>query len=244
MPAWRPDDASRADLDARLANAAAALGIELGAGQRRQLLDYLDQLNRWNAAYNLTAVRDPGQQLVLHLVDCLAVVGPLAPWLPQGGRVVDVGSGAGLPGVVLAVCRPDVSVHCIDAVGKKAAFVQQLRATLALPNLQAHHRRLERGGSPDPLGADVVIARAFASLADFVELARRLRRADGGIWAAMKAQPPLDEVAALAALDPPVAVTHTLPLHVPGLDAPRCLLVIEPVGDRQVESGAQLRSWA
>ncbi|HOM22021.1 MAG TPA: 16S rRNA (guanine(527)-N(7))-methyltransferase RsmG, partial [Ottowia sp.] len=141
-----------------------ALGLSLDDRRIDQLLAYLDLLARWNKVYNLTAVREPEQMLAQHLLDSLAVIAPLRSH--AGGRplrLLDVGSGGGLPGVVIAICCPDIDVSCVDAVGKKAAFVQQVAGALALPNLRGRHARVES----IPERHDVVIARAFASLADF-----------------------------------------------------------------------------
>lgn len=180
---------------------------------------FLSLLAKWNAAYNLTAVREPPQMRTQHLADCLAVVGPLRRHLGAGtaARIVDVGSGGGLPGVVLAVSDPAWDVTCIDAVGKKAAFIRQVAAELALPNLHAVHARIEshRGAR-----FDVITSRAFASLADFTRLTRRLLK-PAGVWLAMKGKRPDDELAALPSV---VTAFHVESLDVPGLNAERCLV--------------------
>jgi 16S rRNA (guanine527-N7)-methyltransferase len=180
---------------------------------------YLELLAQWNAAYNLTAVREPARMRQLHLDDCLAVVEPLRRQLGDrsSARVLDVGSGGGLPGVVLALAEPGWDVTCVDSVGKKAAFVRQVAADLALPNLQAEHARVEvLRASP----FDVITARAFAALPDLIRLTRPLL-ADNGQWMAMKGKRPDDEI---AALPPDVEAFHVEPLTVPGLDADRCLV--------------------
>jgi 16S rRNA (guanine527-N7)-methyltransferase len=185
---------------------------------------FLDLLGRWNAAYNLTAIRDVTQMRTQHLADCLAVVEPLRRHLGAAGRplrILDVGSGGGLPGVVLAWADPAWHVTCVDAVGKKAAFVRQVAAELALPNLHVEQARVE-DLQADPF--DVITARAFASLADFVRLARQLI-APRGVWMAMKGKPPVEEMAALPA---DVEVFHVEPLTVPGLGAERCLVWMRP----------------
>ena len=205
-----------------LAKGAQVLGLGLSAQQAKQLLAYLALLQRWNATYNLTAVRDPQAMLVQHLLDCLAVLPPLLRHLPSGGRVLDVGSGGGLPGVVLAVMAPQLDVTCVDAVGKKAAFVRQAAGSLRLPNLRAVHARVEQL-TAEPFA--LITSRAFASLADFVALTRA-HLAEGGSWMAMKGQIPDDEIAALPA---GVTVFHVEQLQVPGLDAQRCLVWIQPV---------------
>ena len=199
---------------------ATALGLALTADQQQALLQYLDLLNRWNSTYNLTAVRDPQQQLTLHVLDCLAVL----PWFlarVAGGqqRVLDVGSGAGLPGLVLALLLPDTQVHVIDKVAKKTAFVTQCKGALGLVNLTVHTARVEQLQQP---AFDVITSRAFASLADFVNCTQSLL-AQNGVWAAMKGALPEDEIVALPGF---VQVQEALPLQVPGLDAQRHLVVL------------------
>ena len=192
------------------------------------LLSYLDLLARWNATYNLTAVRDPQDMLRQHLADCLAVVGPMARQLaqPPGGgadaasrpvRVLDVGSGGGLPGVVLAAMFPHWPVVCVDTVGKKAAFIRQAAVELGLRNLSGEHARVEALRATP---FDVITSRAFASLVDFTRLTRSLL-APQGVWMAMKGRGPTEE---LAALPGDIEVFHVEPLTVPGLQAERCLV--------------------
>lgn len=205
-----------------LSQGAQVLGLGLSPQEAKQLLAYLALLQRWNATYNLTAVRDPQAMLVQHLLDCLAVLPPLLRQLSAGGRVLDVGSGGGLPGVVLAVMAPQLDVTCVDTVGKKAAFVRQVAGALRLPNLRAVHARVEQlTAAPFAL----ITSRAFASLADFVALTRA-HLVEGGSWMAMKGQIPDDEIAELPA---GVTVFHVERLHVPGLDAQRCLVWMRPV---------------
>ena len=196
-----------------------SLGLALDPAMLDRLLAYLALLQRWNATYNLTAVRDPGEMLTQHLADCLAVVGPLRRQLGAGTsrRILDVGSGGGLPGVVLAVLEPGWAVTCVDAVGKKAAFIRQVAVELRLRNLAAEHARVE---SLKAGGFDLITSRAFASLADFVSLTRKLLAADG-VWAAMKGKTPEAELAALPA---GITVFHVEPIAVPGLDAERCIV--------------------
>ena len=180
---------------------------------------YLSLLAKWNAAYNLTSVRDPAQMRAQHLADCLAVVEPLRRRLGSGvaARVLDVGSGGGLPGVVLAIAEPVWDVTCVDAVGKKAAFIRQVAGELSLPNLHAAHARVESLQS-EPF--DVITARAFASLADFTRLTRALLK-PAGVWVAMKGKRPDGE---LAGLPNDVGAFHVEPLVVAGLEAERCLI--------------------
>lgn len=187
-----------------------------------RLLDYLDLLHKWNQAYNLSAVRDPMRMVHQHLLDCLAVLPSLdRHLLGRDARILDVGSGAGLPGVVWALMRPAWSVCCVDAVAKKAGFVRQVAAELGLRNLHAEHARVEQLRWPP---VDVVVSRAFASLVDFSAMTRR-HLVPGGCWLAMKGKLPDDEI---AALPPGVKVFHVEPLQVPGLDAQRCLVWMRP----------------
>ena len=199
----------------------APLGLRPTAAQAAALLAYLALLQRWNATYNLTAVRDPAQMLTQHLADCLALMPPLQQHRAQG-RLLDVGSGGGLPGVVVAVMLPGLDVTCVDTVGKKAAFIRQVAAALQLPNLHGEHARVEQLRAAP---FDVVTSRAFASLADFTRLTRDLL-APAGVWLAMKGKPPDDEI---AALPPEVEVFHVEQLQVPGLDAQRCLVWMRPL---------------
>lgn len=214
-------------LQPELEAAARALAVPLSAEQGTRLLRYLDLLQRWNRVYNLTAVREPSAMLRQHLVDCLAVLPSLRRELAAmalGGppALLDVGSGGGLPGVVLATMEPSLAVTCVDTVGKKAGFIRQVAAELALPNLRAEHARVEDLRPARPF--DVVASRAFASLVDFVALTRAAL-APHGRWMAMKGGVPDDE---LAALPPDIEVFHVEQLSVPGLDARRCLVWMRP----------------
>lgn len=214
-----PPDGS---LSAALQADAAALGWVLEPAAAERLATFRDLLVKWNGTYNLTALRDPAQMRTQHLADCLAVVAPLrrhAAGRPL--RLLDVGSGGGLPGVVLAAVEPGWDVTCVDTVGKKAAFVRQVAAELGLPNLRAEHARVEALKAPP---FDLITSRAFASLLDFVQLTRPLL-APGGVWMAMKGKPPSDEVSALPSN---LEVFHVEPLTVPGLDAERCLVWMRP----------------
>ncbi|MFY2610022.1 16S rRNA (guanine(527)-N(7))-methyltransferase RsmG [Achromobacter ruhlandii] len=211
-----------ADMAGRLSHAFEQLGLQADAAASVKLLDYLAQMQRWNRTYNLTAIRDPRQMLVQHLFDSLAAVGPFSHALGAPGtpaKIYDVGSGGGLPGVVLAVMRPEWSVTCIDAVEKKTAFVRQMTGTLALPNLQARHARIE---TLEPAGCNIVTSRAFASLEDFAMLAGRHVGNDGTL-VAMKGKVPDDEIQALHARGE-WQVDHIQPLQVPELQAERCLI--------------------
>lgn len=216
--------------DVALREGARALGIELTDRQCERLLAYGALILKWNKVYNLTALRDPALVLTHHLLDSLSVVGPLQREKPvsteQGivskRQLLDVGAGAGLPGVVIAILRDDIHVTCLDAVAKKAAFVQQVAVELALPNLRGLHARVETLTGR----YDIVSCRAFASLGDFYGGSRQLL-APGGVWMAMKGRMPDDE---LAQLPGGVDVFHVEPLRVPGLDAERCLVWARATG--------------
>ena len=222
-------------LDLALRQGLNELGLTLSDAQVTSLLDYLALIQKWTKVYNLTAVRDAQEMLTHHLLDSLAVVKPLlrqlaptadeAPPAAADGaadaRLLDVGSGAGLPGVVIAICCPQVQVHCVDTVAKKAAFIQQVAAVLRLPNLSGLHRRVEQITER----YDVVSARAFASLSDFTSWSVAAL-APGGVWMAMKGKHPADEI---AALPPTVQVFHVEQLQVPQLAAERCLVWMRPV---------------
>lgn len=207
------------DASALIADAQ-ALDWTLEQAQAERLIAFLGLLQKWNATFNLTAVRDAAEMRVQHLADCLAIVAPLRRHLgdSQSARVLDVGSGGGLPGVVLAVVEPAWDVTCVDAVGKKAAFVRQVAGELQLPNLHAEHARVEALEAPAPF--DVIASRAFAPLADFTRLTRHLM-APHGAWMAMKGQRPQDELDTLPA---DVEVIHVESLNVPRLQAERCLV--------------------
>jgi 16S rRNA (guanine527-N7)-methyltransferase len=206
----------------------ATLELSLSDAQVDSLLAYQALIGKWNKVYNLTAVREPGDMLTHHLLDSLAVIGPLrrqlalmAPPVGAGAsRLLDVGSGAGLPGVVIAICCPDIRVDCVDTVGKKAAFIQQAAVTLKLPNLRGVHARVESLTD----SYQVISSRAFASLADFTGWSVQAL-APQGVWLAMKGKSPAEE---LLALSPDVQVFHVEQLLVPGLDAERCLIWMKP----------------
>jgi 16S rRNA (guanine527-N7)-methyltransferase len=209
-----------------------ALKLPLDSAQQQKLAAYMVLLTHWNSTFNLTAVRDPQDMLTHHLADCLAVLAPLdrrlskqaeGPMSKSGEhidakpvRILDVGSGGGLPGVVLAIARPDVEVTCVDTVGKKAAFIRQAAAELRLPKLKAEHARVEQLKTR----YELITSRAFASITDFVALTAHLM-ADGGVWMAMKGKHPHEEIAALPS---DIKVFHVEQLSVPGLEADRCLV--------------------
>ena len=215
---------------ARLVRAAEAMGLPLSPEAVSRLMAYLELLQRWNRVYNLTALRDPDEMLSHHLIDYQAVLGPLhrmlgslqPPIAPV--RLLDVGSGGGLPGVVLALLEPGWQVSCVDTVAKTANFIRQVAAELRVPNLQGLHARVE--ALPAAAGTfNVVTSRAFASLADFTAWSRAAL-APQGVWLAMKGKLPEEEMAALPS---DVKVFHVEQLQVPELDAQRCLVWMRPL---------------
>ena len=202
------------------------LALDLNDTRIRQLLDYQDLIGKWTKVYNLTAVRDPAEMLTHHLLDSLAAITPLnrhlrQAGLQQGSTLLDAGSGAGLPGVVIAICCPAVAVTCVDTVAKKAAFIKQAALALKLPNLTGLHARVESIDKP----FDVICSRAFASLQDFTQFSGSAL-ADAGVWMALKGKHPADE---MAALPETVKVFHVEQLQVPGLGAERCIVWMQKV---------------
>jgi 16S rRNA (guanine527-N7)-methyltransferase len=209
------------NLEAGLRSGAQALGLALSDAQIQHLLAYAALIQKWNKVYNLTALRDPADMLTHHLLDSLTAIAPLSRHTQgQPVQVLDVGSGGGLPGVVLAICMPELNVSCVDTVAKKAAFVQQVAVSLKLPNLRGLHARVE--SMTDPY--QVICSRAFASLPDFVTWSRSALT-EGGVWMAMKGKHPQGEIDALPA---DVKVFHVEPLTVPGLDVERCMVWMRP----------------
>jgi len=215
----------RAANEAALRAGLELLTLDLTDLQVRSLLDYQDLIGKWTKVYNLTAVRDPAEMLTHHLLDSLAAVQPLQRHLLSSGllnreqgkaKLLDVGSGAGLPGVVFAICCPALSVTCVDTVGKKAAFTKQAALSLGLTNLTGLHARVETIAEP----FDVICSRAFASLADFTSWSAKALAPDG-VWMALKGKHPADELAVLPA---GVSVFHVEQLVVPGLGADRCVI--------------------
>jgi 16S rRNA (guanine527-N7)-methyltransferase len=207
--------------EATLEAASRDIGVQLEPGQAALLVRFTALLQRWNAVYNLTAVRDPASILVAHTLDCLAAVPSLRRQLKEVDRsaVLDVGSGGGLPGIVFAIANPEVPVTCIDAVGKKVAFITQVKAELGLRNLAPVHGRVERF-----LGSfGVVTSRAFSSLIDFVRLSSQLR-SSAGVWMAMKGKEPRAELEKL----PPGLLFHVEHLECSGLAGERCLVWLRP----------------
>ena len=196
----------------------AALGLTLSDTQIAQLLGYHALIQKWNKVYNLTAIRDPAEMLTHHLLDSLAIIAPLMRQTSSASvNMLDVGAGAGLPGVVVVICCPQVSVTCVDAVAKKMAFVRQVATELKLSNLKALHARVETLTDK----YDVITSRAFATLLDFVTGSRAALKPDTGVWLAMKAK---DTSAEVVELPSDVQVFHVEQLTVPGLDAERCIV--------------------
>jgi len=211
----------------RIANAADSLGLPITGTQVQQLIGYQDQLLRWNKVYNLTALRDPEKVLIQHVFDSMSVVSPLSDKFASGGAisVLDVGSGGGLPGAVLAIMRPGWQVCCVDAVEKKTAFIRQAAGVLKLPNLVSEHIRIEQ---KPPAYADLVISRAFASLADFSDWSGK-HVGNGGHLVAMKGRLASEEVSELEEKGA-WSVAQVQKLNVPELDAERCLVWLQQVG--------------
>lgn len=215
---------TRNELAALLQEGCQALGVMLDDRQRGLLLDYVALLEKWNAVYNLTAIRDPQQMLYQHLLDSLSVVPHLAACADENMAVLDVGSGGGLPGMVLAIVRPDWQVTLNDIVQKKSAFQRQVKAELRLANLRVVTGRVEslRAGVDVPSKFNAIISRAFARLADFVTLSQHLLVDQGALWA-MKGVRPDDELDDLPAY---AQVEQVIRLNVPMLQAQRHLVRI------------------
>jgi 16S rRNA (guanine527-N7)-methyltransferase len=199
-----------------------SIADDLPPGARSKLSAYLGLLAKWNRVYNLTAIRERAQMQALHIDDALSVL----PWLPSrpGMRLLDVGSGGGVPGIPLAIARPDASIVLLDSNGKKAAFLTQAAIELGLANVRAVASRVEDFNAAEPF--DVVISRAFSDLRTFATAARE-HLASGGFIVAMKGALPEDEIEALPA---DIAVTARPALDVPGVDASRHLVIMQPKG--------------
>ncbi len=200
----------------QLADGIRQMGLDVNAQTQEHLLQYLALLQKWNKVYNLTAVRDPQEMVILHLLDSLSVL----PYV-KGPYLLDVGSGGGLPGIVLSICRPDLQVTTIDTVQKKAIFMRQAKGELGLDNLTVQHARVEAYKPPQLF--DQVISRAFSEIALLFQLTQHLI-ASSGEWLAMKGLVPLQELEKLA-----IQPKAVIPLKVAGLDAERHLVIFDSV---------------
>jgi 16S rRNA (guanine527-N7)-methyltransferase len=221
LKAAPPRRIADSELAAYIAAGATSLDLPLDSRQAASLVAYLRLIERWNETYNLTSIRDPRAMATQHIVDCLAATAALRRRRGPADRrrFVDVGSGAGLPGLVVGIALPDTSVVCVDSVGKKAAFVTQAAAIVGASNVSALHARVETISNRQ---FDVVASRAFASLAEFVAATRHLL-ADNGEWMAMKGKPPSHEIATLRDI-----AAEIEPLAVPDLTADRCVVWMSP----------------
>lgn len=201
----------------KLAQGISQLGLELSPQVQQKLLDYVVLLQKWNKVYNLTSIRNGEQMITHHLLDSLAVLPHLWP-----GRWLDVGCGAGLPGLVLAIARPEWQFSLLDSNSKKTSFVQQAAIELDLQNVKVYCARVEEMQSAEKF--DGIISRAFADTTLFITLTRHLL-ADKGRWAAMKGTPEQE----LLHLPGDVVVERVIPLSVSGLDAARCLVLLKAI---------------
>lgn len=201
-------------LQEKLAAGIGAMGLDLLPQTQQKLLDYVALLAKWNKVHNLTAVRDPEEMVTLHLLDSLSVLPHI-----EGSCLLDVGSGGGLPGIPLAIARPDLSVTLLDSSHKKSAFQRQAKAELGLDNVEVVCSRVEAYQPAHKF--DRVISRAFSDLAEYVKLTRHLL-SDSGTWLAMKGVHPYDELAQLKELQ-----VEVVPLSVPGLEAQRHLVFLK-----------------
>ena len=205
---------------ALLASGIAEMRLDVSIDAQQKLLTYLNLLQKWNKVYNLTAIRDPLEMVTLHLLDSLSVL----PYI-NANNLLDVGSGGGLPGIVLAICKPTLQVTTIDTVQKKAIFMRQVKGELGLSNLTVVHARVE---SYKPMEKfDAIISRAFSEIALFIKLTQHLL-AENGKWLAMKGQVPHEELEDLEIkLNKVIKIKNIIPLKVADLDAERHLLVLE-----------------
>lgn len=197
-----------------LARGIAEMGLNVSRETQEKLLAYLALLQKWNKVYNLTAIRDPLEMVTLHLLDSLSVL----PYV-KTKNLLDVGSGGGLPGIVLAICKPDLQVTTIDTVQKKAIFMRQVKGELGLSNLEVVHGRVENYQPHEKF--EVIISRAFSEIALFIKLTQHLLT-ENGQWLAMKGQVPHDEFKDFGA-----KLSTIIPLKVPDLNAERHLLVLD-----------------
>ncbi|MBL8328009.1 MAG: 16S rRNA (guanine(527)-N(7))-methyltransferase RsmG [Rubrivivax sp.] len=226
LPAGASSEPAVTSDAATLGQVSEALGLGLSEHQIAQLIAYRDLLLRWNQTYNLTSIREPQRALQQHVVDCVAVLPALRRELAQDGdgvQLLDVGSGGGLPGLVIGMLEPRVQVTCLDAVAKKAAFVRQAIVELGLVNCEAVHARVEQHRFAP--GYRVITSRAFASLLDFTGWTRHLLAPEKGVWVAMKGVEPTAE---LQALDASRTTFHVEHITWPGNDSQRCLIWMRP----------------
>lgn len=217
-----------AALQAKLEAGLVEMHLEISAEQKDQLLAYVQLICKWNRVHNLTAIRDPLEMVTLHVLDSLSV---LAYVQASGAKtLLDVGAGAGLPSIPLAICLPQLQVSAIDAVQKKASFMRQVKGELGLTNLHIESGRVE-ALNKEPLngvpGFDLIISRAFSEISLFIKLTRHLL-AESGQWLAMKGVAPQLELENLALAKLAVEVTNVMPLQVAGLNAERHLVFLRP----------------
>lgn len=209
----------RTQMHAKLATGLAEMGLQLSAEQQEKLLDYLTLIYKWNQVHNLTAVRNPLEMITLHILDSLSILPHI-----ESKRLLDVGAGAGLPSIPLAICLPELQVTAIDAVLKKVTFMRQVKAELGLANFTVVHGRIEDQNVPSkemPEKFDTITSRAFSEIGLFVKLTQHLLR-DGGKWLAMKGTVPQQEFDKSGIHPSEIKV-----LKVAGLDAERHLVVLE-----------------
>ena len=203
-----------------LASGIAKMGLDVPLAAQEKLLAYLALLQKWNKVYNLTAVHDPLEMVTLHLLDSLSVLPHM-----NNNNLLDVGSGGGLPGIVLAICLPNLQVTTMDTVQKKTIFMRQVKGELGLANLTVVHAKVENYQQTEKFEA--IISRAFSDIALFIKLTQHLL-AKNGQWLAMKGQVPHEELAAMAIkVNQPISIKNIVPLKVAGLDAERHLVIFE-----------------
>jgi len=204
-------------IEIRIAEGLSAMGLNLPPESHAKLAAYLGLLAKWNRVHNLTAIREPEQMVALHLLDSLAIL----PQLGDASTLLDVGTGAGLPGIPIAIARPEIAVTLLDSSHKKTAFLAQAKAELGLANVSVVCERVERWRPPARF--DVVVSRAFSELADFVSQSKHLVTQDGALLA-MKGVHPFDEIARVPASH---RVDGVVELRVPSLDAKRHLVLLK-----------------